>query len=228
MATITDTKASTKATQDFVPIKEIRNGVVVLKDGSLRIVLMASSINLALKSDDEQTAVITQFRNFLNALDFSVQMFIQSRRLDIRPYIALLEQRYSEQLDELMKIQVREYINFIKDFTEGNNIMTKSFFIVVPYDASVFQSNQRIIGKFLGRGKKELATEANDAFEQNRSQLEQRVSIIEQGLIRTGVRVARLGTEEAIEFFYKLLNPGELEKPIQLAEQVGQAKGERR
>lgn len=203
-----------------MPIKEIRNGVVVLKDGSLRIILMASSINLALKSDDEQTAVITQFRNFLNSLDFSIQMFAESRRLDIRPYIALLESRYNEQLDELMKIQVREYINFVKDFTEGNNIMTKTFFIVVPYDASVFQSSQSVVGRILGRGRKDIALEANEAFEQNRTQLEQRVGVIEQGLIRTGVRVARLGTEEAVEFFYKLFNPGELEKPIQLAEQA--------
>lgn len=224
MPTTSETKTTTKATQDFVPVKEIRNGVIVLKDGSLRIILMASSINLALKSDNEQTAVITQFRNFLNALEFSVQMFVQSRRLDIRPYLALLEERHNEQLDDLMKIQVREYINFIRDFTEGNNIMTKTFFIVVPYDASVFQSNQSIIGRALGRGQKRLATEANDAFEQNRSQLEQRVSVIEQGLVRTGVRVARLGTEEAIEFFYKLFNPGELEKPIQLAEQAARAK----
>lgn len=211
---------TTKATQDFVPIKEIRNGIVVLKDGSLRVVLMASSINLALKSDDEQTAIITQFRNFLNSLDFSLQMFIQSRRLDIRPYIALLEERHNEQLDQLMKIQVREYINFIKDFTEGNNIMTKSFFIVVPYDASILQANQSVVGRILGRSKKAAVTEANETFEQNRTQLEQRVSVIEQGLIRTGVRVARLGTEEAIEFFYKLFNPGELEKPIQLAQEV--------
>lgn len=210
-----------------MPIKEIRNGIVVLKDGSLRIILMASSVNLALKSDDEQTAIISQFRNFLNSLEFSVQMFVQSRRLDIRPYIALLESRHNEQLDELMKIQVREYINFIKEFTEGNNIMTKTFFIIVPYDASVFQSNQNIVGRFLGRGRKDLATEANETFEQNRSQLEQRVSVIEQGLIRTGVRVARLGTEEAIEFFYKLFNPGELEKPIQLAQGQATEKGVR-
>lgn len=219
-----DNKTISKATQDFVPIKEIRNGVVVLKDGSLRIILMASSINLALKSEDEQTAVIAQFRNFLNSIDFSLQIFVQSRRLDIRPYIALLEKRFGEQLDDLMKIQVREYINFIKDFTEGNNIMTKSFFIVVPYDASIFQSNQNVIGKILGRGKKDIIAEASETFEQNRTQLEQRVSVIEQGFIRTGVRVARLGTEEAIEFFYKLFNPGELEKPIQLTEQMASKK----
>src|SRR6201993_719914 len=98
------------ATQAFVPIKEVRDGVVVLKDGSLRALLMASSINLALKGQDEQQAIIAQFQNFLNSLEFTVQFFIESRDLDIRPYIALLEERYAKELDDLMKIQVREYI----------------------------------------------------------------------------------------------------------------------
>ena len=84
-------RSSNKSTQDFVPISEVRDGVVVLKDGTMRAVLLASSINFALKSEDEQTAFIVQFQNFLNSLDFSCQIFIQSRALDIRPYIATLE-----------------------------------------------------------------------------------------------------------------------------------------
>jgi hypothetical protein len=79
------------ATQNFVPIKEVRDGIVILKDGSMRALLMTSSLNFALKSEDEQQSIIFQFQNFLNSLDFSIQIFLQSRRLDIRPYIALLE-----------------------------------------------------------------------------------------------------------------------------------------
>src|ERR1700752_4060473 len=109
----TNAKASARATQEFVPLKEVRDGIVILKDGSLRSVLMASSINLALKSSDEQTAVIAQFQNFLNSLEFTVQFFVESRELDIRPYIALLEERLAAELDDLMKIQIREYITFI-------------------------------------------------------------------------------------------------------------------
>ena len=116
-------------TQDFVPLEEVRDGIVVLKDGGLRGVLMVSSLNIALKSQDEQSAILFQFQNFLNSLDFSVQLFIQSRELDIRPYIALLEERFIAQTSELMKIQVREYIDFIKTFTEGASIMTKNFFV---------------------------------------------------------------------------------------------------
>src|SRR5437868_11930804 len=130
-------KVNAQATQEFVPIKEVRGGVVILKDGSLRALLMASSINLALKSNDEQQAIIGQFQNFLNSLEFSVQFFVESRDLDIRPYIALLEERYVAELDDLMKIQIREYIAFIKDFTERANIMAKNFFIIVPYDPAI-------------------------------------------------------------------------------------------
>src|SRR3954466_5519226 len=109
-----DGAANAQATQDFVPIKEVRDGVVILKDGSLRALLMASSINLALKSQDEQNAIIAQFQNFLNSLEFTAQFFVESRELDIRPYIALLEERLAAELDDLMKIQIREYISFIK------------------------------------------------------------------------------------------------------------------
>lgn len=212
-----DTKASAKAAQDFVPIKEVRDGVVVLKDGSLRMILMASSINLALKSGDEQAAVISQFQNFLNSLEFTAQFFVESRSLDIRPYIALLEERLAAEIDDLMKLQIREYIAFIREFTERANIMTKNFFIVIPYDpALIARGAGGALSSILPGGKTSAPALTDEQFEEYRSQLEQRVSIIEQGLIRTGVRVVPLGTEELIELFYKLFNPGELEKPVQL------------
>ncbi len=207
------------ATQDFVPIKEVRDGVVILKDGSLRALLMASSINLALKSQDEQQAIIGQFQNFLNSLEFSVQFFVESRDLDIRPYIALLEERLAAELDDLMKIQIREYITFIKDFTERANIMTKNFFIIVPYDPALIARGGGVagtLGTLLPSGNKNSAALSDTQFEEYRTQLEQRIAVVEQGLVRTGVRIIPLGTEEVIELFYKLFNPGELEKPLQL------------
>ncbi|MDE2071747.1 MAG: hypothetical protein KGI70_03405 [Patescibacteria group bacterium] len=218
--------AKAQATQDFVPLKEVRDGVIILKDGSLRSLLMASSINLALKSQDEQQAIIAQFQNFLNSLEFSVQFFVESRDLDIRPYIALLEERLAAELDDLMKIQIREYIAFIKDFTQRANIMSKNFFIVVPYDPALISRGGGVKGALEGlvpgRASATTATVTDEQFEQYRTQLEQRVAVIEQGLIRTGVRVVSLGTEEVIELFYKLFNPGELEKPLQV-QQVGAA-----
>ncbi|MEX0934752.1 MAG: hypothetical protein WDZ70_00295 [Candidatus Paceibacterota bacterium] len=205
-----------QAAQNFVPIKEIRNGVVVLKNGSLRSVLMASSLNFALKSQDEQTSIILQFQNFLNSLDFSVQFYVQSRELDIRPYVALLEEQYKEQVNDLLKIQTREYIEFVKTFTKEANIMSKNFFIVVPYTPPVFESGKGITSILPGKKKKVDKKVQEASFEEYRTQLEQRMSVVEQGLVRTGVRVVQLGTEELIELFYKIFNPGDSEKPVQL------------
>jgi type IV secretory pathway VirB4 component len=210
---------SSKTTQDFVPIKEVKNGVVILKDGGMRGILMASSLNFALKSTDEQNSIIYQFQNFLNSLDFSIQIFVQSKRLDIRPYIALLENRYKEQMGDLMKIQTREYIEFIKNFTDNSSIMTKSFFIVIPYAPPLLQTKDNFMGKLLGK-KPSVSEDAGkqkiEDFEEHRSQLEQRMSVVEQGLVRSGVRVVQLGTEEIIELYYRIFNPGDMEKPIQL------------
>lgn len=207
-----------KPTQSFVPIKEIRDGVIVLKDGSLRSILLASSLNFALKSSEEQQSIIFQFQNFLNSINFSIQIYTQSRRLDIRPYIALLEERLKDQVGDLMKMQTREYIEFIKSFTESTNIMTKSFFIVISYSAPALGGTTAIKKSFFGGGgtKKE---QEKATFEESRSQLQQRVEVVEQGLVRCGIRIANLGTEELIELFYKTFNPGDVEKPIHLTPQ---------
>ena len=209
--------ATSKATQEFVPIEEIRDGIVLLKDGGLRGILMASSINFALKSQDEQAAVLFQFQNFLNSLDFSVQIFIQSRNLDIRPYLHTLEGRLKEQVDDLMRIQIREYMDFTKNFTESANIMSKSFFIVVPYNPSVIKIGGGLLGK-LTRKKdaKEASRKKSQKFEENRTQLQQRIASVEQGLMRTGVRIVQLGTEEVGQRFYNMFNPGELEHSMQI------------
>ncbi len=210
-----------KPAQDFIPFREVRDGVVVLKDDSFRAVLMASSLNISLKSQDEQEAIMIQFQNFLNSLEFSIQFYIQSRRLDIRPYLALLEEKEREQVNELMKIQTREYIEFIKNFTETTNIMSKSFFIVVPYSSNTVSSvdKKRFAVPFLSSSKttrEQDTKEWLENFEESKTQIEQRVAVIEGGLTRFGVRVVQLGTEEIIELFYKIFNPGELDKPVQL------------
>jgi hypothetical protein len=207
-----------KTTQEFVPIKEVRDGIIIMKDGSMRAVILSAALNFALKSADEQEAIIYQFQNFLNSLDFSVQISVQSRQLDIRPYLAILEKRYTDELNELLKIQIREYIQFVKSFTESQSIMSKTFFAVIPFTPTMLNSKKDSgLGKFLpSANKKEERAVKTDNFEENRSQLEQRVSVVEQGLMRCGIRSVSLGTEEAIELFYKLFNPGDTEKPIKL------------
>lgn len=202
-----------------MPIKEVRDGIIVMKDNGLRAVLLASSINFALKSEDEQTAFIVQFQNFLNSLDFSCQIFVQSRQLDIRPYVATLEEAYKGQLDDLMRIQIREYIEFIRSFTEAANIMTKNFFVVVPYTPAVISTSGGVSSLNPFSKKKTNQAEENRTFEEQATQLEQRIAIVQQGLVRTGVRTVQLGTEEAIELLYKMFNPGEDSKPMSLQDQ---------
>jgi len=212
---MTETTLTGKATQDFVPIREVRDGILVLKDGSMRAILMTSSVNFALKSPDEQQSIIYQFQSFLNSLSFSVQICIQSRKLDIRPYVAILEEREKEQTNDLMKIQTKEYIEFIRTFTESANIMTKTFFVVVPYSPPTLNiNNKKSTFSNPLKQKSKTATETQ-SFEEARTQLEQRLSVVSQGIIRSGVRAVPLGTEEMVEVFYKLFNPGSVEKPIQ-------------
>lgn len=208
---------SSKPTQEFVPLKEVHDGVALLKDGSLRAILLTSSLNFSLKSDDERQAIIFQFQEFLNSLDFPLQICVDSRRLDIRPYIALLENQFKEQVNDLMKIQTREYIEFIKKFTETTNIMTKSFFVIVPYTPAILNVKGGIKNRFFQKKSVgQISKETQADFEENQSQLEQRIGVIEQGLSRCGIRVVRLGSEEIIELFYKIFNPGDTEKPIKL------------
>lgn len=203
---------STNPTQEFIPIKEIRDGVVILKDDSLHMILMASTLNFALKSEDEQTAIIAQYQNFLNSLDFSVQFFIQSRKLNIESYIAALKQLEKKQDNELMKIQTKEYIEFVKNFVKISNVMEKTFYISVPYSTASMEVKKNFIGGIVAGFFKKADKETEDDFEENKIQLEQRADIVAQGLSRVGVRVAPLDTEELIELFYELFNPGEKEK----------------
>ena len=201
-------------TQQFVPIKEIRNGVIILKDGGYRGILICSAVNFGLKSADEQHAITVGFQNFLNTLDFSIQIVIHSRKMDLRPYLALLEEKAPGQKTELMRIQLREYIEFVRSFADQTNIMTKSFYVVVSYAPSITAAKAT---SFLRRESAAVKSAASEtSFEEDRAQLEQRLSLVISGLAGTGVRAVPLGTEEAIELFYRSFNPGELENPIRL------------
>lgn len=192
------------ATQQFVPIADIHDDVVVLKDGQICTILLASSINFGLKSVEEQQAILSQFQSFLNSVDFSLQIYIQSRRLDVRPYLELLETRSSLQSNDLMRTQLREYIEFISTFTNQVDIMTKNFFVSVPY--TPLNLEVKGLSRLMGTTAAKTARTKEKFFE-DRTQLEQRVSVVEQGLSRIGIRTAALGTEELVELFYHIFNP---------------------
>lgn len=200
--------------QQFLAIDAIRDDVVVLKDGGLRVVLMCSSLNFALKSADEQDAIIFQYQNFLNSLDFPVEFTIHSRRLNIAPYLESLKERQKEEVNELLKIQISEYAEFIKTFTEATNIMSKTFYAIVPFTPPVYDQKGLVSGVLntLGLGRGEKGKKGTASFEEHKNQLWQRVETVAAGLQSFGVRAAPLNTEELIELFYGLYNPTEFEK----------------
>ncbi len=205
---------ASSASQNFVPIKEIRDGLIIRKDGTLVSVVMVSSVNFALKNNDEQLAILSQFQNFLNTFDFTVQIYVQSRRLNIKPYLNLLAEQEKAQTNDLLQIQTREYINFIDEFTANVNVMSKSFFVIVPYSPAILSVNKGggPLGALFGGSKKKNESESDKtdsyrAHEENMTQMNQRVSIVQQGLASCGLRSAPLGTEELVELAHDLFNP---------------------
>lgn len=213
------------ASQEFVSIEAIRDGVIVLKKGDgLRAVLMVSSLNFALKSEEEQDALVFQYENFLNSLDFPLQFVIQSRRLNINPYLDTLAAHQKEENNELLKVQIGEYMEFVRTFVEMSNIVSKTFFAVVPFQptvaeqhaTSVLKGFSSLFGSAKG-GSKEKGGE--DDFEKFKGQLAQRIDAVSLGLRRLGLRVALLNTEELIELFYGLYNPTEAQRPRDVGKQ---------
>lgn len=203
------------STQSFVPVEEVRNGVIVLKDGGYRGILISSSLNFALKSEDEQKAIIGGFQSFVNTLDFPIEIVIHSRKMDIRPYLALLQERLNAQQSELMKIQVREYLQFVRNFVEGSDIMTKLFYIVVPYSPTGASQVASTLS-FFSKKSSEKETGPSASFEETRIQLEQRMALVVGGLGAAGLRAVPLGTEEIIELLYRSFNLGDMDSPLRL------------
>jgi len=204
-----------KTTQQIIPIEEIREGIVVLKNGELKLLLMVSTVNFDLKNEDEQSAILLQYQNFLNSLDFSLQIYVQSRKFDIKPYVAILEQRLTQQTNELLKIQTKEYISFVQNLTEANNIMSKLFFVVIPFASNIISGKGGLFSKLgIGASNKKGSKKEKERFDEYRSQLEQRRDIVVAGLSRLGLKAQQLGTEELVELFYKAFNPGEQGAPI--------------
>ena len=194
------------ASQQFVPIRDIKDNVVIKKNGEMVMIILASSINFALKSYDEQKAILLQFQNFLNTLDFTLQISVQSRKLNIQPYLQLLAGLESKQDNDLMRIQLREYVEFIRTFTTDVDVMSKSFFVVVPYSPTKLNVTNSMSRIFSGGGGS-TATTNDQQFEEHRLQLEQRAAMVVQGLAGVGVRTMTLQKDELVELYYHLYNP---------------------
>lgn len=197
-------------TQSFVNIREIRDGVVYLKKGGLRRILIVSGVNFDLKSEAEQTLILNSFQNFLNTLDFSVQLFVHSRKVNVDAYLEAMRERMNKEESQLLKIQIEEYVEFIKTFVDQNAIISKSFFTVIPYEsAAVVEGAKGILGLF---SKKPKTAEKEKAPQEALEQLEHRVSQVIDGLEQIGLRAVPLGDGELVELFYNLYNPQLVEK----------------
>jgi len=202
-----------QSTQQFVEVKDIRGDAIIMKNGSLRRVLMVSGINFELKSEEEQNIIIYAYQNFLNTLDFSAQIIIHSRKMNIESYLVKLGQRQSSEENELLKNQISEYIEFIHSFIETNAVMEKNFFVVVPYDPIVIPGGgKKILDVFNFSGKKNKDPGAEESFEQKLIQLNQRTDQVINDLSQIGLRVVALTKEELVELLYNLYNPSTIEK----------------
>lgn len=198
---------STPSTQRYLQIAEIRDDVIIMKDGSLRSVLLVSSINFALKSEDEQNAIISAYVGFLNSLDSPFQILIQSRKLDLESYLEVLGEAEKKQTNDLLKMQMAEYRQYIKELVEMGNIMTKRFYVVVPYDP--FRKKTR---SFWQRTTDLISPSSTISLSQRIFNSRQRelfslVDRVVSGLSSMGLRSQVLDTQALIELFYNTYNP---------------------
>jgi hypothetical protein len=201
-------------TQEFLEIQNIREGVVILKNGGIRGVLMVSSLNFALKSTEEQSSIIFAFQSFLNSLDFSCQIVVQSRRINITPYLDTLKNLEENQTNPLLKTQTSSYREFIKELVQGDAIMTKSFYVVVPYTLTEILGVGALTKQSNFLFGKKTATQqqlSDEEFEKCKNQLWQRMEFLAMGLKRCGLEIIPLTTPELIELYWSLHHPSEAE-----------------
>jgi len=198
-----------QSTENLVPITDIREGVVILKNGSLRMVLEVSSINFELRSADEQVAILQGFQRFLNSADFPLQIVVSSRELNIDTYIKTVDQVAESTENELMKIQASEYSRFVKELSSLSNIMSKKFYVVIPFyifekpeAAGLVQSLKGIINPKVV--PKELTDEQFNTY---KNQLLQRAELVYGGLVGLGLKIRTLEDEEIKKLYYELYNP---------------------
>jgi len=195
------------STQQYLDIAEIRDNVVVLRDGTLRAVLLVSSINFALKGEDEQNALIYAYINFLNSLNFTLQILIQSRNLNIDGYLTKLENLEKEQTNELLRMQIADYRAFLKELLELGQIMTKKFYVIVPYSGLKEKKKkfwERLMEIFSVARTIKLSEKRFIAYQE---ELQKRVDYIRSGLSSIELSSVQLGTQGLIELFYNTYNP---------------------
>ena len=202
-------KQKVQTIQNYMKISQIRNDTIILKNGGLRAVIEIEALNFNLKSETEQKAIIAGYESFVNTLTFPVQIVVRSTKMNIDPYLLNLRNRAEEHTNDLLKEQTLDYANFIEKIVDVADIMQKRFYIVVPLDESVKQSNT--LGQFFGWMKVDetlgKVQRALSGFSEKTTRLRERVSLVESGLSNVGLKVKRLSTDELIKLYYRVYNP---------------------
>ena len=195
------------ATQKYLDIAEIRENMVILRDGTVRGVLLVSSVNFALKSQDEQQAIIQSYMQFLNGLEYPIQIVVQSRKMNMDAYLTNLQEKSREMDNELLRNQIRDYMGFVRELVELGDIMTKRFYVVVPYDP-ITDKKRGFFSRFFDvlRPSKALSL-SKKQYEDRKKQLAKRVSFIRGSLNSMGLSSVMLDTAGLIELYYKAYNP---------------------
>ena len=195
------------STQKYLDIAEIRDDLVVLNDGTVRGVLLVASVNFDLKSEDEQRAIIGNYVNFLNTLDHSLQVIIQSRPLNIDDYMDRLKKMEREQTNELLRMQTADYRGFVEELLTLEKIMSKKFYVVVPYSA-LSDKKRSFLSRFSSVfSAAKVVNLSRKRFDEFSAQLEKRCNFIAAGLGSLGLRSQRLSTQALIELYYNSYNP---------------------
>lgn len=206
--------ANPNTTQNMLQIAEIRDGIVIMNDGSFRSVIMVNSINFDLMSRSEQEAVEYNYQNFLNSLFFPVQIFIRSQKVDMAPYIEKLDKVRSEHDNMLLSLLMDDYVTYIDNLSQQTNIMDKKFYIVIPFfpvvdvQKTFTQSKNFVTGFSALFGNKDQHVVINEAdLEKAKSELRNRVQTVLDGLLQCNIQSLPLDTQELIELYYDTYNP---------------------
>lgn len=210
-STVRQKKGSPAAsTQLYLNIAEIKDNVVVLKNGGVRAILQTSSVNFNLKSEEEQNSIIFAYQSFLNSLDFPIQIVIQSRKLDIDKYIENVKEASAKHENPLLKQQTLEYAEYIQKLVEYADIMEKDFYVVVPYDpyrAQKLNPLEKFMQSISSTDSLDNIKRRHHEFDELNKHLNERVNSVRTGLEGCNLRVAQLTTSQLIETFYRLYNP---------------------
>lgn len=206
------TPKNPNSTQQLLQLSELREGMVIMADGSFRAVIRCQSINFDLMSAAEREGVEFSYQSFLNSLNFPVQIVVRSERIDIGPYLDRLEETRRSQDNMLLGVLMDDYINFIDQLAQEANIMEKSFFVVVPFfplgDAqNLLDQGKGFFGKIFAKPKNTITKIDKVAYQKAKDEISNRVQSVLSGLFQIGIQCVQLNTKELGELYYNFYNP---------------------